>query len=178
VLCLLTPLVLFATRVFPQDKPSAAAVAIAQAACGPSSTMFEVKTDDTTHRAAEPEPDKAMVYVVEVVAKSADITGGPTMRVGLDGTWLGANRGNSYLFFSVAPGEHHLCANWQSRFSRFNRLVALASLSAEGGKTYYFRSRIIGQGQAEPYLDLDPVNGDEGRFLVVSSPVSASRPKK
>jgi hypothetical protein len=27
----------------------------------------------------------------------------------LDGSWIGANYGTSYLFFSVAPGEHRLC---------------------------------------------------------------------
>jgi hypothetical protein len=37
-----------------------------------------------------------------------------TVRIGLDGTWAEASHGKSYFAFSVTPGEHHLCANWQS----------------------------------------------------------------
>ena len=34
--------------------------------------------------------------------------------VGVDGVWVGPTHGDSYLYFAVAPGEHHLCASWQS----------------------------------------------------------------
>ena len=39
-----------------------------------------------------------------------------TTKVALDGAWIGANHSNSYLAFAVAPGERHLCVNWQSHF--------------------------------------------------------------
>jgi hypothetical protein len=69
-----------------------------------------------------------------------------TTRVGLDGAWVGANRGNSYFVFLVEPGKHHLCADWlnakspghMSGTSYANRLVSLAEFTAEVGKEYYF----------------------------------------
>jgi len=66
--------------------------------------------------------------------------------VGLNGDWIGAVNGNSSLSGSVAPGEYHLCAQWQSRFSTRSKRLALASFNAEAGKIYYFRMRLITQG--------------------------------
>jgi len=38
----------------------------------------------------------------------------PTTRAGVDGEWVGVAEGFSYFIFSVYPGEHHLCASWQT----------------------------------------------------------------
>src|ERR1022692_4903336 len=68
----------------------------------------------------------------------------PTVRVSLDGSWVGANRGASYFFFPVEPGEHHLCADWQSAPpSVVGRKLALSNLGAEPGQTYYLRARFV-----------------------------------
>ena len=86
---------------------------------------------------------------------------------------------NSYIAFSVDPGEHHLCTNWQSHFKRLSREAAFTGFTAEEGKTYYFRSRITFSSQwANEYLDLDAVDPDEGQYLVVSSQPVMSHPKK
>jgi len=53
----------------------------------------------------------------------------------------------------------------------------MAGLTAEAGKVYYFRARLF-PGEADFFLDLDPVNSDQGRYLVASSPFSVSHPKK
>jgi len=90
---------------------------------------------------------------------------------------VGANRGNSYLFFSAVPGEHHLCVNWQSRFVSRSEVFAMANLTAEAGKVYYFRVRVF-PGEAEFSFDLDLVNSDQGKYLVASSAYSAAHPKK
>jgi len=106
----------------------------------------------------------------------------PTLRVGVDGAWVGAAKGNSYISFSVDPGEHHVCTNWQSRWTRFSKKAAFAGFTAEAGNSYYFRARITevgGSGGASNfYLDLEPLNKDEGKFLLASAAFSVSHPSK
>jgi len=174
-------ILLFTSPVFAQDS---AAVAKAAAACGPADVQLDVSTDKNKHPAATPDGGKALVYVVEVYEKLVDTIniGSPTTKVGLDGAWVGANKGNSYFFFFVDPGEHHLCANWQSHLRRVSKLVSLAGFKAEAGKAYYFRARIIPQSSAVggqvASLELEPVNSDDGQLLVASSSFSTSHPRK
>jgi hypothetical protein len=80
----------------------------------------------------------------------------------------------------VDPGEHHLCANWQSRYGEVSRLIGLIGFTAEAGKTYYLRSRILAfsNKEDEPYLDFDAPNPDQARYLISISPYSVSHPKK
>jgi len=133
----------------------------------------------TAQPPAQPEPGKALVYVAEDFPQVQLSIGSPRIKVGLDGAWVGATHGNSYLFFSVDPGEHHLCIKWQSSLERFSKLASFARLTAEAGKTYYFRSRITFSSQwANEYLDLDAVDPDEGQYLVTSSQAVASHAKK
>jgi hypothetical protein len=154
-------------------------------ACGAMNAQFQVKMDDAQLPDPQVEAGKALIYVVEDQKYKAvrDVT----IRIGLDGEWVGATRGNSYLFFPVEPGEHHLCADWTSDFLPSDRLVSLFGLTVESGKTYYFRARTTGgpgslterNGQGDTAsLDLDLVNSDEGKYLVTFSPLSVSHPKK
>jgi hypothetical protein len=96
----------------------------------------------------------------------------------VDGAWVGAIRGNSYIFFSVQPGDHHLCVNWQSGFLTPSGLFALANLKAQAGKVYYFRARTFNESNRGYALDLDVTDNDEGQYLVASSAFSKSHPKK
>ena len=156
------------------------APAAVAAACGPDNVKFDV---DSSGRqpAAQPEPGKALVYVVEQFDRPTNELGRPTIRVGLDGSWMGANRGTSYLSFSVEPGAHHLCADWQSLppLRLINHVPAsLASLTA-AGQTYYFRARIVEHSGNGPWtLDLERLDRDEGQLLVATSPLSGYREKQ
>jgi len=99
----------------------------------------------------------------------------------MDGAWLGATRTNSYIAFTVEPGEHHLCTSWQSHWQRLSKLAAFAGFTAEPGKVYYFRERVTyssyGGGSANMNLDLEPVNLDEGQYLIASYKPSTSHAK-
>ena len=143
---------ILAASAFAQESP-------ADAACGPVKAQFVFENDAVSPVPPQPDPSKALVYVIE--EQKFRLYGDVTARVGLDGAWVGANRGNSYLFFSVEPGDHHLCTDWTSRLLHNGRLVSLAPLSAEAGKTYYFRARTSGARYEVPAIDLDPVNSDE-----------------
>ena len=154
-------------------------VAVVRAACGPNNVKFDVTPSAGQPPAPQPEPGKALVYVVEQYERPRNELAKPTIRVGLDGAWVGANRSTSYLSFSVEPGEHHLCSDWQSiPLTLVHLRPSLATLTAEPGQTYYFRARVTEHSLSLWTLDLDPVNSDEGRMLVAASPRSDYRQKK
>jgi len=166
-------LILLAVSACAQDQ---SAIAAAQAACGPKNLKFDAKQDHTQHPTPEPERDKALVYVVQELGE-LKCGGCALTRLGLDGNWVGANQGSSYFFFWTEPGEHHLCLNWQSRLEERSRAIALANLNAEAGKVYYFRARLF-PGHLDYSFDLDPINSDQGKYLVASSPFTVAHPKK
>jgi hypothetical protein len=153
-----------------------AAIANAKSACGPDKIHFNLEATDFSDTIAQPASGKALVYVI---GQEVDYSDGIIARIGLDGTWAGAVNGKSHLSFSVDPGEHHVCANWQSVLAERNKYVALASLTVEAGKVYYVRMRLTLQGQySPPILDLEVVNPDEGKYLVLTSEISESHAKK
>jgi hypothetical protein len=169
-------LVLFvAASAFAQNAASAPPTA-----CGPLDAHFDAQAEAGLP-AAQLEPGKALVYVAEDFRKAPGEFGNPTLRVGLDGSWLGATRTDSYVAFNVEPGEHHLCSSWQSHQHRLSKLAAFTSFTAEAGKVYYFRERVsyssYGGNAANMNLDLEPVNADEGKYLVTSYKPSASHTK-
>lgn len=152
----------------------------ALSACGAATAHFDWQTAPAP-AITQPEVNKSQIYVIEVFDKVPNQFARPTLRIGMDGAWVGANKGSSYLSFAVDPGDHHLCASWQSRFKSYSRKAAFAGFTAEPGKTYYFRARITEQGGTQGassfWLDLDRVNPDEGKYLVQSSAFGVSHLK-
>jgi hypothetical protein len=174
-------IILLASSALAQDE---AAMNRAKAACGPISAEFEVTADKEQHPIAQPQANKALVYVVSVEHRNLGLyclgNCGSITKVGLDGAWIGANRSSSYLFFPVEPGEHHLCTTWQAANKRFRDQTSLTSFTAEPGRTYYFRTAVIdlsGNLLMFNSIDLEPVNNDEGQLLVASSPFASFHPK-
>lgn len=160
---------LLAASAFAQDQS-----AVVTVACGPKSTSFDVKRNESQHILAQPEPGKARVYFIQDIGIVSCFGGCLTMRVGMDGAWVGANQRNSYFSVSVEPGEHHVCANPQS--IGMGEMVALAHFTAEAGKVYYFRMRASGDNN-QKLIDLDPVDSDQAVYLIASYPLSVSHPK-
>jgi hypothetical protein len=153
------------------------------AACGDEKTAFAVSRGDVGDQIAAPEDGKAAVYIVELYnLRDKGRFNRPTIRHGLDGAWLGATQGFTYVSAAVDPGEHHLCSRWQSHFGMLSDQVSLYNFNAEAGKRYYFRVQITVEGStggAGPVsIDLEPVAEDEGRFLVSEAAQSVSKPKK
>ena len=147
---------------FGQDK---AAIAAAEAGCGPDDLEFSVTTDESQHPAPTPENGKALIYVVQKA------TG--TFKFGADGKWLGALKGGRYFYTSVEPGEHHLCVKghlplWKG--------AALHGLNAKAGETHYFFINLVSGGG---YLELffTEVDPDQGKELVAWAKFSSSHPK-
>jgi len=148
------------------------AVTAAEAACGPHDVNFEVKADASQHPTPTPENGTALVYVVQ--------EDGITGRLGVDGKWVGANRGRTYFFVPIDPGEHHLCATARGigpalRYPR----VALRQLRAEAGMTYYLVPQVVGElvYAIDAKFDLIQVDPDQGKALVARAKFSTCHPK-
>ena len=143
------------------------------AACGPANVSFKVKLG-AQNMLVQPYPGKALVYFIHD-AGSWGALGYPTTKLGIDGSWMGANHGDSYFSVFVEPGEHHVCATLQS--SIVADRVELAHWKAEAGKVYYYRTRLVLSRSVE-LLELEPIDSDQGKYLIASFPLSVSTPKK
>jgi len=137
-------------------------IALHAAGCGPSQASFEVTRDKNQHPLAQPEAGKALVYVINWVDA--------TTRVGIDGSWVGANRYRSYFSFSVEPGDHRVCWNAQSDSLRGSAL----SIKAAAGQTFYLFLSPREEGARWKLEDLDPARG---LFLIAASGLSTARAK-
>jgi hypothetical protein len=149
-------------------------------ACGPVATKFEVTVTPPADvvPVLVPSEGKALVYVIEDIGPGDYfLVSGAPYRIGLDGAWVGALKGRSFLSLSVSPGERHLCANWQSRRDEYTAFTALANFTAVAGEIYYFRLRFPSSRQV-PQLDFEKTNRDEARFLVSFSNLAVFHPKK
>ncbi len=149
--------------------PAAAqtADAIYHQACGSKDAEFVVQQVKGQPPAA-PEPGKALVYFIQKETAPIFIT-----RVGLDGAWVGILQHDSYIFVSVAPGEHHACAATQDRK---NPGAELLNFTVDAGKTYYYLVRgTVGGNYAT--MEFGPADRDEARFLIASDPQSVANPK-
>ena len=116
-------------------------------ACGKDSVQFKVKTS-SNHLAPAPEAGKGLLVFSESV--SGVFSAAPTARFGVDGTWVGADRGASYFAISVTPGEHHLCAVRQSGVKSDKADVGKVTLNVVAGSVYYFDFKITRSSIGSP----------------------------
>ncbi|MGA2350670.1 MAG: DUF2846 domain-containing protein [Terracidiphilus sp.] len=167
-------LTLLPLTIFAQDNDAGSP------GCGDDAVKFEVKTNHGQHP-AQPESGKALIYFIEDASNFNSILK-PTTRAGIDGKWVGATHGNSYLFFSIDPGVHHLCASWQSNVGlEKNRKTAAAHFSTEAGSVYYFeiKNTYFRTDSSETTdMSLNPLDSDEGQLLINKFALSTSQQKK
>lgn len=143
------------------------------AACGDSRQSMAVKLDKTQHTVAQPDSGRSQVYFIEDMGHGG---GGNTTKIGMDGKWVGADKRNSYFSVSVAPGEHHLCAVIEP--SDAWSYVELAHFTAEAGKIYYYRTRIIVTRDGVEYFSLAPLDSDAGEYAVSTYSMASAHLKK
>ena len=147
--------------------------------CGPDKAKFEVKTERNPHLVRQPDAGKALVYFLEDNSAFASLPR-PTTRAGVDGAWVGAAQGNSFFYFSVDPGEHHLCACRQTWVGPgVAQKTAAAHFTAEPGGVYYFRVKNIFRRDAgRPFIKLEQLDSDEGQLLASNFSLSTFQLKK
>jgi hypothetical protein len=173
-------ILLFAIPVVAHPQKTQDAATLARAAgCGPNEVEFNVKTEKNQHPTPQPEAGKALVYVFDTIKLDPGPTiGTVTLRIGLDGSWVGANHGDSYFYFPVEPGDHRICAQWQSSFGILSKLASAASLTAEAGQVYYFRAIADARSHERGAVRLEALDPAEALLLTASSAFSTSHPKK
>jgi hypothetical protein len=150
-------------------------VPAAKAACGPENIKFDVSLDQSQPNVVDSTSGKAMVYILQDFPSVKSMFHFTT-RVGVDAAWAGANKDRSYFGFLIDPGVHHLCVSGQ--WSGPSPSIALHRIEAKVGRTYYFAVRFsyLGSGGGI-LLDLEPVDEDQGQFMLQSSKHSTSHPK-
>ncbi len=155
------------------QSPSSAS-SVAAKACGKDQVDFDVRTENPPQSALQPEPGKALIFVISQVWKP--------IRVGMDGAWIGANGAHSYMSIPVNPGEHHVCVEGKFFLGSKGKQVSLTSVDVEPGKTYFLQARLIptwqGDTKASDLFEFQLINPDEGKFLLEKLPYSTSQPKK
>ncbi len=167
-------------------------------ACGDDSVKFDVSTEKNPPPLAGPAADKAQIVFIESYMKNIPTLGGaPIVRFGMDGAWVGANKGDSFFTLTVDPGVHHLCASLQTVSGRMKKnSVGMTSFTAEAGKTYYYQFTFTMSGHMYPgasgpgvtnggggmqmdySFDFAAATEDEGKYHVKASQLATSKPKK
>lgn len=148
--------------------------------CGPDKIEFDVKVDKKQHPTGQAEPGKTLIYVFDDEKRDphSAYLSDVTVKIGVDGAWMGATRYQSYFFFPVSAGDHRLCAGWQSKLQRNEKIRAAASFSADAGKTRYFRVVSDLRDNRQPTIRIEPLDEAEGVLLITNSALSISKTKK
>lgn len=154
-------------------------------ACGSNSQKFSVTIQKNEHSPQNPASGQAQLVLAENVESDYRCFAsgcGVTVRVGIDGSWVGADKGNSWFVVNLLPGEHHLCVNWQSRLAFRERQVDVAKLDAHAGQRYYFEVAVImkvrDNGHQIDRVRLRPLDLDHAQYLLKISGRSKSTPNR
>jgi hypothetical protein len=150
---------------------AAAAAQVPTAACLAGDVRFKVTLDNQPQAPAPAAaPGKAKIYFIhDAGSLSTPGFAYPTTKYAIDGIWAGANHTDSWFSVSVDPGEHHLCTRLQS--SIVPDRVELAHFTAQPGKVYYYRTRLVISDQVE-LLELKQIDSDQGKYLISTYPMS------
>lgn len=143
------------------------------AACGPKNVAFKVSLNQSQHDLSTPEPGKALVYFIHDAGTNWTVRY-PIVKVAIDGTWVGADHGNSYFSTSVEPGEHHVCVTLQSSAAWG---LELAHFTAAADTVYYYRTRLFYAGGVS-MLEIAPIDTDQVKYMIASFPLALATPKK
>lgn len=123
-------------------------------------------------------PDgKALVYVIEQMPSMGLLS--TKVAVGVDGGWVGIMKPQTYVSFTLDPGVHHICAQYQGEAAVGEEgQIILHRLNVEAGKTYYLLYRGIFDRSSGEVAFLDMVDEDEGRYLLQTAEHVISTAKK
>jgi len=147
--------------------------------CGKDNTKFDVQTTKSKHPFLKPEAGKALVYFLQDDTDFASRPR-PSTRFGLDGAWIGATNSNSYFYVSVDPGEHHLCAAWQSfvGFPTGHKSGAASFMAAEGSSYFFLVRNRSNHDNFPASMRFETPNPDEAQLLMSKFAWSTSHAKK
>lgn len=147
------------------DTERAKSKELQQKACGSKEVNFSARTDKKQHPMPESAPDKAVVVVIRPTMMGQKIQ----TKLAVDGKWIGVNRGDTYFFFTLDPGEHYFCSKAENE--------SLLALKLDAGKTYYLQQKMkMGIWKARNQLVL--LADNEGLNGLLKCHLSVSEEKK
>ena len=167
--------------------PAAQALAtVLPESCGKDAVKYSVKVKTPSEGQPAPEipppaEGKAQIVFIETVNSASFSLTTPTTRFGVDGEWVGANRGDSHFAIDLSPGEHNVCVNWQSDSSSEANKVGLDTFTAEAGKVYYYEIKVIRLPEAKNMdflFDFKQLGRVEGRYRAKVTGLSTSKLKE
>ncbi len=147
-------------------------LAVVQAACGaeggsPPQAMPGGHVADSALK-----PGMARVYVITETRTLFGARGEP-VRLGMDGSWFGANRSYVYGFsyVDVSPGVHHLCvaSTVKGVLPHTSAAVVLARVDAVAGQSYYFYNQCT---QLARFFTLQTMSAEDGAMYIQALPSS------
>ncbi len=149
--------------------------------CGPVKPAIRIQTSKHNHPPIPLAPGAATLVFVQRIPVclgcSADRVG--VTRIGMDGSWVGGNKGNSYFAVTVAPGEHHVCAYWDTFELSGEDKLWLTDVTAQPGHTYYYKVEVLPDWQQrQPMLRLKALQPDEANLLISGSSFATVEHKK
>jgi hypothetical protein len=155
-------------------------------ACGDDHAHFDVKTEKNAPAPAPPAAGKAQVVFIERIDAPGCLGCYDfAPRIAVDGSWVGATKGDSYFVLDVAPGAHSVCADWKSLSAAHGKHIGVASFTAEPGQTYFFEAKILAapEGPSNPpsvrtrwVLVLSQLDNDKGEDRMKNSALATSTP--
>lgn len=119
-------------------------------ACGTEKVNYSAKTDKKNHPTPDAPADKAMIYVLRPTIIGYKVNS----KLAVDGNWMGVNRGKTYFFFPLEPGEHYFCSESENQ--------DYLALTVEAGKTYFLQQKVEA-GFWKARTNLVVMNDAEGR---------------
>ncbi|HEV2575805.1 MAG TPA: hypothetical protein VGU25_01225 [Acidobacteriaceae bacterium] len=146
-------------------------------ACGSGRPNFSIKEDASAPAVTQAPDGKALIHVIEQMPPVGLIS--TKVAVGVDGSWVGETKPQTYVSFTVDPGVHHICANYQGDAAVGEEgKTILRRLNVEAGHTYYLLYRGIFSRDSGEVAFFDEVDEDEGGYLLQTSQHVISTTKK
>jgi len=119
-------------------------------ACGTEKVNYSANTDKQNHPTPDAPADKAMIYVLRPTMIGFKINS----KLAVDGEWKGVNRGKTYFYFTVEPGERNFCSESENQ--------DYLSMTVEAGKTYFLQQKVE-MGMWKARTNLVTMTDAEGR---------------
>ena len=177
ILPVLTSMLIAAAATGISQKPAAskAALKAAMMPCGPPREHVIVLLDAGVPHSGPTNSDMAAIYFAAM--STGRLWPNPTVRIAMDGRWIGALKQNSYTELEVTPGQHHLCVRTPGILQL--EPASLYGLDARAGHSYYF---VVDDRSSDEYqpidtISLNRIDSDEGRLLVAQARRATSSPK-
>ncbi len=138
------------SATFAQESKQIAKDELRLKACGTEKVNYSAKTDKTDRPKPEAPADKALIFVLRPTIIGYKINS----KLAVDGKWVGVNRGKTYFYFTVEPGERYFCSESENQ--------DYLALTVEAGKTYYLQQKVE-MGMWKARTNLVVMNETEGK---------------